>query len=580
MKIDKSKGLNSTIFHSLLLAAVFSSVINVFSLAAPLFMLEVYDRIIPSRSEPTLAVLTVLLGGIYLFSGFLDITRARVMNRIAGLIDDDLSERVITVVASGKLRMPTGGDVLKPVQEADQIRAFLSGPVVTALFDLPWLPLSLATCFYLHPAIGALAGFALAILLTLSFLAILCTRKQARTASDAIAARNRFGEAAHRNAESIRAMGLLAQVRVRWTEAHRHQARIQLQLVDTAGLFSGLFRTTRQMVQSGSLALGAWLVLEGQMTGGTIIAASIIVARTLQPLELLSANWRSLVSAVQSWKRLHDLFQSFPDEDPKVALPAPTQSLRVDRLSASPPGEQSRVNVSNVSFRATAGTAVGIIGPSASGKSSLARALSGVWTARSGEVRLDEAPLDQWPIQMLNRYVGYMPQCSDLLPGTIGENIARLDRSAPDTEIIKAARAAGVHEMIVSLPGGYQTPVLDGGSNLSAGQRQRVALARALYGDPFLVVLDEPNSNLDRTGDEALIAAISGVKARGGIVIIVTHRDSILSQLDALLVMQNGTATAFGPREIVLQSIKGSAGSSSRFQPKPLQRAHSLVENG
>lgn len=580
MKISHSKGLNSTILRSVLLAGVFSSVINLFSLAGPLFMLEVYDRVIPSHSEATLVALTALLGGIYLFSGFLDVIRARIMSRIAGLIDNDMSERVITAIASARSRMPAGGDVLKPAQEADQIRAFLCGPAISALFDLPWVPLSLATCFFLNAAIGSLAGGALTILVTLSFVATMCTRTQARLASEATAERNRFGEAANRNAESIKAMGLLPQVRARWTEAHRHQARIQLQLVDTSALFSGLFRTTRQMVQSGSLALGAWLVLEGQMTGGAIVAASIIVARTLQPLEVLIANWRSLVSAMQSWKRLQELFKSFPDEGHKMALPEPTQSLSVERLSASPPGEQNRMTISNITFRAVAGTAVGIVGPSASGKSSLAQALSGVWEPRIGEVRLDEAPLEQWPMQMLNKYVGYMPQNCDLLPGTIGENIARLDRSAPDCEIIKAARAAGVHDMIVSLPHGYQTQIREGGANLSAGQRQRVALARALYGDPFLIVLDEPNSNLDRAGDDALVDAIIRVKARGGIVVVVTHRDSILSQLDMLLVMHNGTATAFGPREIVLQSIKNGTGSSARFQRPSRQGTPSAVEHG
>lgn len=578
-------GLKSTITRSLILAGVFSSVVNLFSLASPLFMLEIYDRVIPSNSEATLAVLTGLVVAIYCISGFLEVIRGRVMSRIAGLIDDDMSERVITAIASARLRMPTGADVLKPAQDAELVRSFLSGPAAAALFDLLWLPFYLAICFVLHPAIGSLASLALAILVTLSFAAALSTRKKASLASASLATRNRFGEAVHRNAESISAMGILPQIRTRWKEQHRHHAETQLELADWTGLFSGLFKTTRQMVQSGSLALGAWLVLEGEMTGGTIVAASIIVARTLQPLELLIGNWRSLVAAQQSWKRLQELFKSFPDkQNPdrqnKVSLPEPTQTLRVERLSASPPGDPYRMIVNNVSFHATAGTALGIVGPSGSGKTSLAKTLSGVWTTSHGEVRLDDAPLDQWPMHMLGRHIGYMPQSSDLLPGTIGENIARLDRAAADRGIISAAHAAGAHEMIVSLPDGYQTTITDGGSNLSAGQRQRVALARALYGDPFLVILDEPNSNLDRAGDEALVGAIRGVKARGGIAVVVTHRDSILSQLDTLLVMKNGTATAFGPREIVLQSIKNAADSSVRLQRPPLQPVPPLVEHG
>lgn len=562
------------------MAGVFSSVVNLFSLASPLFMLEIYDRVIPSNSEATLAVLTGLVVAIYCISGFLEVIRGRVMNRIAGLIDDDMSERVITAIASARLRMSTGADVLKPAQDAEQVRSFLSGPAAAALFDLLWLPFYLVICFVLHPAIGSLASLALAILVTLSFAAALSTRKKASLASASLATRNRFGEAVHRNAESIAAMGILPQIRTRWKEQHRHHAETQLELADWTGLFSGLFKTTRQMVQSGSLALGAWLVLEGEMTGGTIVAASIIVARTLQPLELLIGNWRSLVTAQQSWKRLQELFKSFPDKQNKVSLPEPTQTLRVERVSASPPGDPYRLIVSNVSFHATAGTALGIVGASGSGKTSLAKTLSGVWKTSQGQVRLDDAPLDQWPMHMLGRHIGYMPQSSDLLPGTIGENIARLERAASDRAIISAAHAAGAHEMIVSLPDGYQTTISEGGSNLSAGQRQRIALARALYGDPFLVILDEPNSNLDRAGDEALVGAIRGVKARGGIAVVVTHRDSILSQLDTLLVMKNGTATAFGPREIVLQSIKNAVDPGVRLQRTPLQPVPPLVEHG
>jgi PrtD family type I secretion system ABC transporter len=547
-------------FMPLIGALVFSGVINLLALSGPLFMLEIYDRVIPSKSVETLVALLILIAGLYGLSGLLELARSRVMSRVAGMMDAAISSRVAAVIAGASLRTRMTGDILKPAQDADQIRSFLSSSGPMALFDLPWMPIYLAICFFLHPLIGWLAAGAMVVLVIITLFADLVTRRQTRQISEAVSVRNRFGEALHRNAEAIAAMGLLSQAEAQWNEAHERSSELQRKTGDIGGLTSGLSRTVRQMVQSGGLALGAWLVIQGDLSGGAIIAGTTVLARALQPIEQVIGNWRTMVAARQSWRRLEEVFKLFPAEAERTALPAPSRSLSIEGLFAAPPGERQRMTVQNVSFRVEAGTVIGVIGPSASGKSSLVRAITGVWPQARGKVCLDGAALDQWPSPLRGRHIGYMPQNSDLFPSTIALNIARLDRDASHDGIIAAAQAAGVHDMIVALPDGYETQVGDNGVNLSAGQRQRVALARALYGDPFLVVLDEPNSNLDMDGDRALAQAIAGVKARGGIAIVVAHRKSVLAQIDMLLVMENGIAKAFGPRDTVLRGLQQSQG--------------------
>ncbi|AVH45613.1 type I secretion protein (plasmid) [Agrobacterium tumefaciens] len=555
--LNLNKGRTSGIlFRSFLVSGLFSGVVNILALSGPLFMLEVYDRVIPSRSVPTLVALLILIVGLYAFSGILDIIRGRVMARIAGIRGDALSVKLLTMIAGAPLKSKGGGgDILRPVQDADQITAFLAGPGPSALFDLPWMPVYLAICFFLNPLIGWLAAAAMMILIGLTILTDLLTRSRTVRTASALATRNRFGEAAYRNAEAIAAMGLQDQANQRWCEAYHAAAHLQRQTNDIAGLLGGISKVVRQMVQSGSLALGAWLVIEGELTGGAIVAASIIVARALQPIEQVIANWRNMTAASQAWRRLQDMAKLYPDDRERITIPAPVRALAVEAIFAGPPGEK-RMTVRNISLRVEAGSVVGIIGPSASGKSSLVRAITGVWPLARGKVRLDGASLDQWPAADRGHHIGYMPQSSDLFPGTVAENIARLDRNAAHADIVAAAQAAGARDMILALPDGYETQVGDGGANLSAGQRQRVALARALYGEPFLVVLDEPNANLDADGDAALSHAMAGVRHRGGIVLVVAHRNSVLSQLDLLLVMENGVAKAFGPRDVVLQSLQ------------------------
>lgn len=536
---------------------IFSGIINLLGLAGPLFMLEIYDRVIPSRSIPTMVALLALIAGLYAFSGFLDILRTRMLARMAATIDLQISNRVFAAIAGSPLLIKTNNDVLKPAQEADQIKAFLAGPGVAALFDLPWTPVFLAICFFLHPLIGWLVAGTMAALVTLTLLSNMLTKHRSAENAAALAQRNRLGEAAHRNAEAIAAMGMLNQATNRWNAAHDNASSIQRKTADLSALFAGISKSVRQMVQSATLALGAWLVIEGQLSAGAIIASSVIATRALQPIEQIIGVWRHMVSARQAWQRLKALWTHFPiTPTDRTRLPVPTQTLLVESVFAAPPGERQRMTIQNVSFRAEAGSVVGIIGPSASGKSTLVRAITGAWPIIRGRVCIDGATLDQWPAHERGRHIGYMPQSSDLFPGTVAENIARLDRSADHEDIIAAAQAAGVHDMIVSLLDGYETQVGDGGANLSAGQRQRVALARALFGRPFLVVLDEPNSNLDVDGDRALTKAIAGVKARGGIVLVVAHRNSVMSQIDFLLVVEDGIARAFGPRDAVLKSLQ------------------------
>ncbi|MBC7313557.1 MAG: type I secretion system permease/ATPase [Rhizobium sp.] len=561
--------------RALIGTAIISLVLNLLGLTGPFYMLQVYDRVIPSQSVPTLVALSIFALLLFAFSGLLDVLRVRILARFAGIVDASLTERVFGVIAGAPLKLKLGGDILRPAQDLDQIRLFLAGPGPVTFFDLPWLPVYLAACFFLHPAIGWLATGTLALLLALNFAASFQTRKPTADQAAELSARNAIGEDASRNAEILVALGMHARAAGRWNEAADAAAEAQRRTGDIAGLYSGLSKTIRQVVQSASLGLGAYLVVEGSLSGGAIIAGSIIVARALAPVEQLVANWRGLLSAQQSWKRLQRAFATFPQPEERTALPPPS-SLSVEGLYVGPPAGGQRLTVQNVSFRLEAGTVLGIIGPSASGKSSLVRAITGAWPVMRGKVCLDGASLDQWSAEARSRHVGYMPQLSDFFAGTIAENIARLERNADPAAIVAAAKAAGAHDMIVALADGYETRLGAGGESLSAGQRQRVALARALYGDPFLVVLDEPNSNLDAEGEQALAAALRGIKARGGIAIVVAHRDSVLAVLDRLLIMDQGAVKAFGPRDEIIKLLTQARPATQRPPSAP---ALTVVDN-
>ncbi len=539
----------------LISVSIFSMLINILGLTGSFFMLQVYDRVLPSGSIPTLVALALLTMILFSLYGFLDAMRGRVLSRAGALFERSLSSRVFAVITGFPLRYSGGGDVLKPARELDQIRTFLSGPGLAMLFDLPWLPFYLAICFFLHPFIGILASGTIVVLGVLNLLAGVQTRKLTGALTEATVDRNRYGEAASRNAEALAAMGMNDRAAQLWDKAGGDVIILSSRAADVSGFYSGLPKTIRNIVQSGALGLGAYLVVQGDLSGGAIIAGSIIVARTLAPVELMITHWRSMLSAHQGWKRLKRLIADFPEEAARTSLPAPEKHLAVEGVSIAAPGQRKPV-VSNASFRADAGTVVGVVGPSASGKSTLVRGVTGVWPLLHGRVSLDGASLDQWSASARGKHIGYMPQSSEFFPGSIARNIARLDPDAEHADIVAAAQAAGAHEMIVRLADGYETVTDENGTGLSAGQRQRIALARALYGEPFLVVLDEPNSNLDGEGEVALSQAIAGVRSRGGIVVVVAHRNSVMSEVDLLLVMEGGQAKAFGPRDAVLRAVQ------------------------
>ncbi|RWM16359.1 MAG: type I secretion system permease/ATPase [Mesorhizobium sp.] len=539
--------------------ALMSGVVNVLALTGSFFMLQVYDRVIPGRSVPTLVGLAVFAGTLFVFQGVLELIRSRLLVRIGMALDARLSGQVYAALMRLPLRTKLSGDGLQSLRDLDQVRSFMSSAGPTALFDLPWMPLYLAICFLFHFWIGMTALAGVVILFSLTLLAEIRTREPARKANSQAAARNTLAEATRRNVEVLQAMGFGSRIAERWSGINADYLDTNATASDLAGTLGTISKILRMMLQSGILAIGAYLVIHQEATGGIMIASSIMMSRALAPIELAIAHWRGFVTARQAWTRLTQLLVLLPDSAISVSLPAPRSALSVEAISVTPPGER-RMVVQDATFALEKGVGLGIVGPSASGKSSLVRAIAGIWAPIRGTVRLDGATLDQWSPEELGKHVGYLPQDVQLFDGTIAENIARFEPQAPSEKILAAARAAGVHDLVIHLPEGYETRIGEAGSALSAGQRQRVALARALYGDPFLVILDEPNSNLDAEGEAALTEAIQGVRARGGIAIVVAHRPSALASLDRVLVMANGRIQAFGPKNEILNRITRPAG--------------------
>ncbi|MGQ0680781.1 type I secretion system permease/ATPase [Bradyrhizobium sp.] len=534
--------------------AAFSGLINVLSLTGSLYMLEVYDRVLPGRSVSTLAGLTIIAALLFVFQGVLEVFRGRMLVRIGNQIDWRVGDRIYDLVVRLPLRSRGSGDGLQPVRDVDTIRSVISGLGLPALFDLPWLPFYLAICFAFHPLIGATALGGALVLVILTLLTDRLSRQSVQRASGYATARNRLAEASRRNAEVLIAMSMSSRFLARWRKLgddHRRQQRIAN---DISGGFGVAGRILRMMLQSAVLGVGAYLVIQQEASGGIIIASSILTGRALAPVDLAIGNWKNFIAAFQSWQRLNGLMAALPVSAGKLPLPAPARSLVVDKLSVSAPASE-KVLVADVSFHLKAGSGLGIVGASGSGKSSLVRALVGAWRPLRGVIRLDGASLDQWSADALGDHIGYLPQDVELFEGTIAENIARFAPDASMESVLAAASAAGIHQLIVSLPDGYNTEIGEQGAMLSAGQRQRVALARALFGNPFLVVLDEPNSNLDIEGEEALTRAILGVRARGGIVVIVAHRSSALVAVDFVMTMLHGRQQAFGPKEEVASLV-------------------------
>lgn len=537
--------------------ALFSGVINILALAGSFYMLQVYDRVLPSQSVPTLIGLSILMLGLYIINGILEFLRSRIMSRVGTRIDTTLSPAVFSAIQILPLRSRGGGDGMLPLRDLDQVRNFMSGLGLTALFDLPWMPIYVFFVYLLHPTLALVAVCGALLLMILTLLTEYRSNAPLKSASAAGGQRMALAETARRNAESIHAMGLSPHIGRRYEHLNDEYLSYQLKASDAAGGIGNITKVFRMLLQSAVLGLGGYLVIQNELSPGAIIAASIAVSRSLAPIETAIAHWRGFIAARQSAKRLGDLLMAAATIDTDVIdLPAPKKSLQVEALVVAPPGQAEPI-LRGLAFTLERGDGLGVIGPSGSGKSTLARALVGVWRPinPAGSVRLDGASLSQWRPEKLGRHIGYMPQDVELFDGTVAENIARFDPDATSESVVAAAMAAGSHDLIVRLSQGYQTRIGEAGRSLSGGERQRVALARALYGDPFLVVLDEPNASLDSAGDAALTEAILSIRKRGGIAVVIAHRPSALAAVNKVLVLANGQARAFGPKDEVLRNI-------------------------
>ena len=531
-----------------------SCIINLLYLTGSIFMLEVYDRVLPSRSVPTLVGLIILAAGLYMAQGVLDLIRGRILGRIGTSLDEALNARVFDTIV--RLPLMAGGhnEGLQPLRDLDNVRAFLGSQGPSAFFDLPWLPLYLAICFAFHVLIGVTALVGAVILVTLTLITEYLSRDPAREAMGLASRRNDLATTSRRNAEVVVAMGMAGRLGKRWSDANAKYLAGHQHASDIAGGLGAVAKVLRMMLQSAVLGVGAYLVIHQEATAGIIIAGSILSARALAPVDLAIAHWKSFVAARHSWQRLTHLLEQMPVKPAPTLLQNPSSRLSVEGVGITAPGDQ-KVIVQDVNFALTTGAGLGVIGPSGSGKSSLARALVGVWQPFRGKVRLDGAALDQWSTEVLGRHVGYLPQDVELFAGTVAQNISRFDPEAKPEAVLAAAKEAGVHEMIIKMRDGYNTQVGEQGTALSAGQAQRVALARALYGEPFLIVLDEPNSNLDTEGDEALTRAVRAARERGAIVVVVAHRPIGIEGVDQILVLRDGRMQAFGPKETVLAQV-------------------------
>ncbi|MHC2302760.1 ATP-binding cassette subfamily C protein PrsD [Rhizobium mongolense] len=531
----------------------FSAVISVLALTGSFYMLQIYDRVLVSRSVETLVVLSLIALAAFTVQGILDSLRLHMLSRIGAQFDEDLS--VLSFRALSMLPLAGAGpdEAMRPVRDVDQIRAFLGGPGPTAIFDLPFMPLFVVGCFLLHPWLGWLAVGGGGIIVVLAILTDVCSRRPVNEASLQWAKKQSFAESARRHCEAIDAMGMHGALSGRWKSLSRNFRDTSLRSSDIQAGLGAFAKIFRAILQSAILALGAYLAVDEQISGGAMIAAAIMTSRALAPIETAIAHWKGFVGARASYARLRNSLASAVEAE-HVELRAPTAKLAVDGLAIVAPGSADPVLV-NVAFELKAGEGLGIIGPSGSGKSSLARALVGVWKPLKGGVRLDGALLTQWNSDSLGRHIGYLPQDSALVDGTVAETISRFQVEGNSEKIINAAMAASAHELVLALPDGYETRIGDDGVFLSGGQRQRIALARALYGDPFLVVLDEPNSNLDASGDAALSDAILNVRNRGGIAIVITHRPAGLASVDKVAFVYERSIKLFGAKDAVLSAL-------------------------
>lgn len=539
---------------SFLHVGLFSLFINMLMLLPAIYMLQVYDRVLASSSVSTLVALTVLVVALFIVMGLLEIARSWVLVRVSARLDMSLNERLFNAVFDAGLRSGHGQSIgSQALGDFTSLRQFLTGNGLFAFFDIPWIPIYLAVIFVLHPLLGWIGVFGLIVSSTLAAINEFATRKPLAAANLLSIQNNSLVAGNLRNAEVLEAMGMLGNVQGRWLKRHLELLKLQAIASDRAGALSNTSKVFRITLQSLILGAGAWLAIQHIITPGAMIAGSILLGRALAPVDLLIGTWKQFLSARSAYGRLRELLQNTPPRQRFMSLPSPKGHLGVEQLVIIPPGGTVPV-LRGLSFDITAGETVGIIGPSAAGKTSLARAVLGIWPAYSGKVRLDGAAIGNWNREELGPYLGYLPQDIELMEGTVSENIARFGEIDADA-VVAAAQKAGVHEMILRLSQGYDTPIGQSGAVLSGGQRQRIGLARALYGSPCLLVLDEPNSNLDEPGEASLLSALGHLKRSGVTVLVITHRANLLQAVDRIMVLKEGLIHLFGPRDQVLAEL-------------------------
>lgn len=537
-----------------LAVGVFSFFANLSALAVPLYMLQVFTRVLSSRSETTLVMLTLLIGFLLLVFTLLDIARSWVLGRVANKLDLHFNPTIFDAIFERSVHIP-GGAHGQAVRDLDTLRQFVAGRALFAFFDAPWVPIFLLILFLFHPVIGVIAIVGGLILLALGLLNEFQSRNAySKISGDRVEASN-YADASLRNSEVIKAMGMLGSIRRIWRQKHETLLATQTQIDQQTNTIFNMAKFVRLILQILVMGTGAYYVLQQKMTPGSMIAASILMGRALMPMEQAVGQWRAFGVARTAYSRLQELLDHLPERRAQMTLPTPRGGVQVEKLVAAPPGANEAL-FKGIGFNLAPGESLGVFGPSGAGKSTLARLLVGVWPTRAGAVRLDGVDVFDWDSEQLGPHIGYLPQDVELFDGTVAENIARFQEVDADA-VVAAARAAGLHDTILHLPKGYDTRIGQAGGVLSGGQRQRVGLARALFGSPALIILDEPNSNLDAEGDRALLNCLRALKERGATVIVISHRPNLLGVMDKLMFLRGGAIEAFGPREKVMKAFSG-----------------------
>lgn len=538
--------------------ALFSAFVNLLMLVSPIFMMQMFDRVLSSGRVETLVLLTVIAAAAFVAYGALEWVRGRLLARIGAWLEEVLAQPTLMAALSARLRGASGAG--QGVRDLQQVRNFLSAPTLFPFFDAPWVPIFLAALWLLHPLIGLFATTMAAVLLVIALVGEMSTRKRQAATMEHVLAAQRQVDAAIEQSEAITALGMRRPLTARWDTARHAASMAQRGLNERTAMITGTAKGLRQMVQIGILALGAWLVLRGQLTPGGMIAGSILLGRALAPIDQSITAWRSFSTARLAWRRLKQLLAGAETERQTLPLPAPKGRIAVAQLAFRPPEAKSIDGflLHGISFTLQPGEALGIVGPSGAGKSTLCRMVAGLYKPTMGSIRLDGATLDNWDPDALGAHIGYLPQDVGLPPATVAETIARLSEAPPE-EVVAAANLAGAHDLILGLPAGYETPIGAGGVPLSGGQRQRIGLARALFGGPSVIILDEAAAHLDQEGEQALQRAIQGLKERSATILMIAHRPSLVRHMDKLLVLQQGRMVKFGGRDEVLGAITPTA---------------------